>query len=229
MPRSRVGPADQLQGRPGLLGDLVQGAEDVRVVQLDRPHPGQPAEHPGQLRRGTSRPARPSAAAVRGSCGHGNGRSARGAGTGSAAAPPAPRRGPSAGTCRRCSATSARRSRTAPACPAPASRRAGSRPGARHRGCTPPGRAARRRRRAASTAAPRRSADRCRTGRARGRACGGRDGSCWLHRGLLAVGGASDRTAKPRGTRPGASDRTAVSAPGHSPASSSAARCMAAR
>jgi hypothetical protein len=44
-----VGPADQVQGRAGLAADLVQGAEDVRVVQLDGPDPGQPAEDPGQL------------------------------------------------------------------------------------------------------------------------------------------------------------------------------------
>ena len=112
----------------GLLGDLVQGAEDVRVVELDRPHPGQPAEHPGQLgavhAAQLGHPQRQFAVAAR----RGSGRSARGAGTGWAAARPARRRAPSAGTCRRCSATSAPRSRTARACRARASTRAGSRP-----------------------------------------------------------------------------------------------------
>jgi len=34
---------------PGLARGLVRGAEDVRVVQLHRPHPAQPAKHTGQL------------------------------------------------------------------------------------------------------------------------------------------------------------------------------------
>jgi len=40
---------DQAERRRGLGGDLVRAAEDVRVVQRDRPHPGQPAQHAGQL------------------------------------------------------------------------------------------------------------------------------------------------------------------------------------
>lgn len=39
-----VRPADHLQGRLRLLGDLVQGAEDVCVVELDGPYAGQSAE-----------------------------------------------------------------------------------------------------------------------------------------------------------------------------------------
>ncbi len=44
-----VRPADHVQRGPRLVADLVRGAEDVGVVQLDGPHPGQPAEHPGEL------------------------------------------------------------------------------------------------------------------------------------------------------------------------------------
>ena len=41
---------DQPQDLPDLVADLLQGAEVVRVVERDGPHPGQPAEHPGPLR-----------------------------------------------------------------------------------------------------------------------------------------------------------------------------------
>ncbi|CAM5547477.1 hypothetical protein SALBM311S_08252 [Streptomyces alboniger] len=44
-----VGPADQFQGGTGLRRGLVQGAEDVGVVELDGPHAGQAAEHTGRL------------------------------------------------------------------------------------------------------------------------------------------------------------------------------------
>jgi hypothetical protein len=45
-----VGLADQLQRADRLVGHLVDGAEDVRVVELDRAHPGQPGEHAGAFR-----------------------------------------------------------------------------------------------------------------------------------------------------------------------------------
>ena len=48
-PERGVGLPDHRQRGPGLARGLVRGTEDVRVVQLHRPHPGQPAEHPGQL------------------------------------------------------------------------------------------------------------------------------------------------------------------------------------
>jgi hypothetical protein len=41
--------ADQVEGGAGLLDGLLQGAEDMGVVELDGPDPGQPAEHTGQL------------------------------------------------------------------------------------------------------------------------------------------------------------------------------------
>jgi hypothetical protein len=40
---------DQVQRRPGLVGDLVEDAEDVPVVQLDRADPGQSTQYAGQL------------------------------------------------------------------------------------------------------------------------------------------------------------------------------------
>ncbi len=42
--------ADHVQRAPRLLGDLVQGAEDMRVVELDGADAGEPAEHAGRLR-----------------------------------------------------------------------------------------------------------------------------------------------------------------------------------
>ena len=100
---------------------------------------------------------------------------------------------PSAGTSRRGSATSARISRTVRACPGRASRRAGSRLAALARAGTPRARAGPRHPRAASRAARSRSAGRCRTARARGRACGdppcrppwpgGRRAHCGEHKG----------------------------------------------
>ncbi len=45
-----VGTADQLQRGTRLLHGLLQGAEDVRVVEGDGPHPGQTAEDTRQLR-----------------------------------------------------------------------------------------------------------------------------------------------------------------------------------
>lgn len=44
-----VGAGDQLQRGAGLLDRLVQGAEDVRVVELDGAHTGQSAEDAGQF------------------------------------------------------------------------------------------------------------------------------------------------------------------------------------
>ncbi len=44
-----VGAGDEREGGAGLGDGLVRGAEDVRVVELDGPYPGQPAQHPGRL------------------------------------------------------------------------------------------------------------------------------------------------------------------------------------
>jgi hypothetical protein len=47
--KSVVRLANQLEGSTGLVGDLLQGAEDMCVVELDRPYPGQPAQDSRQL------------------------------------------------------------------------------------------------------------------------------------------------------------------------------------
>lgn len=44
-----VSAGDELEGGSGLVDCLVEGAEDVGVVEVDGPHAGEAAEDAGQL------------------------------------------------------------------------------------------------------------------------------------------------------------------------------------
>lgn len=48
-PQVGVSTGDELEGGPGLVDGLVEGAEDMGVVEMDRPHAGEAAEDSGQL------------------------------------------------------------------------------------------------------------------------------------------------------------------------------------